>query len=1000
MKIVELHIYGYGKLENYKLESLQNLQILYGENEAGKSTIMSFIQSVLFGFPTRQQAELRYEPKHHSKYGGMIKAEFHGIGTAVIERVKGKSSGDVTVLLDNGETGGEDLLQKLLGSIDKGLFQSIFSFNLQGLQNVQGIKGEDLGRYLFSAGTLGTDSLFQAEGILEKEMEKRFKPGGRRPSINEQLRELRQLHTNLKKAEEQNDRYQALEMEHEDLEGEIARLSETEDQLLKQAKDWEEARRLLPIILEEEKLNQELSLLGEISFPVDGIQRLDRLDQHLKPIEARLAALYEREEVLRNEAQNVYPDFSILESEAEIHSTLQRISDYEHFERERQELHSKAENLFDEIERNHDQLNLNLDEESLAAINTSVFVRDKAEELQKRYTRLLDKKQELEDDFQSEKTVLEELEHTVVELKGQLLSEQEHQVLSKKIIIYDNKNLAKQELEQIRSQIKNISSRYRMEHDLIHQHDKKVKQQQAALGILFSLLFLYGFLQPNWVIAGAGLAGLLFLFISLVQARKMQTPFSASEAPNDLYEREKELSEQVNEMNNGDETNARVKLSQDQMLREQVQLQSIRLSEQNKRYEKRIKAFELWELEYNNLEQEILKLGNELCLPEEISRKHIYDAYLLIDKQKGLYRERKRARERADTLASFQQELTTSVSKLAKKFLKEPALPIQEAAISLRKRVKEESENLIKYEETKKKQSETEEEKQTLEEEKRHLSQERAALFKEAFAETEDQYRKAANMAAQKREWKRRISDISFQLSSAQFDQQVKKGILEGVQVDLKINSIKKTVLEIKAVLADRREKLASVKHQMRILEEGGLYGDLLHKFKQQRHEFEEEAKVWGRYALAREVLSKTIEQYKTERLPQMLSKAEEYLLFLTSGKYKRIIPLKEGSGFQIEREDHTLFYANELSQATTEQVYVSLRLALAVTVYGNHAFPILIDDSFVNFDHNRTRRILELLKGLPNNQVIFFTCHSHLTEQFERSQIIELNGLGSKLIG
>ncbi len=74
MKLVDLYIYGYGQLENVEIKSLTDLQVFFGENEAGKSTIMAFIHGVLFGFPTKQQSsELRYEPKNNAKYGGKIR---------------------------------------------------------------------------------------------------------------------------------------------------------------------------------------------------------------------------------------------------------------------------------------------------------------------------------------------------------------------------------------------------------------------------------------------------------------------------------------------------------------------------------------------------------------------------------------------------------------------------------------------------------------------------------------------------------------------------------------------------------------------------------------------------------------------------------------------------------------------------------------------------------------------------------------------------------------
>ena len=164
MKLLELDIYGYGQLTNLTLTNLKDYQVFFGENEAGKSTIMAFIHAILFGFPTKQQSsELRYEPKHDTKYGGKLRIYHEEFGFVVIERVKGKAAGDVTVTLEDGTTGGEELLQQLLSNIDKGLFQAIFSFNLHGLQNIHQMKGEELGKFLFSTGTLGTERLSKTE---------------------------------------------------------------------------------------------------------------------------------------------------------------------------------------------------------------------------------------------------------------------------------------------------------------------------------------------------------------------------------------------------------------------------------------------------------------------------------------------------------------------------------------------------------------------------------------------------------------------------------------------------------------------------------------------------------------------------------------------------------------------------------------------------------------------------------------------------------------------
>ena len=90
MKIEKLLIYGFGKHENVSINFSSDLNIVYGLNEAGKTTIQQFILHVLFGFPQRNSASLRYEPKSGGKYGGQIQLVDHLYGRCTIERIRGK----------------------------------------------------------------------------------------------------------------------------------------------------------------------------------------------------------------------------------------------------------------------------------------------------------------------------------------------------------------------------------------------------------------------------------------------------------------------------------------------------------------------------------------------------------------------------------------------------------------------------------------------------------------------------------------------------------------------------------------------------------------------------------------------------------------------------------------------------------------------------------------------------------------------------------------------
>lgn len=69
MKITEIQIKNFGKLHNINMRPLPGLNVIYGENETGKSTMQRFITSMLFGLE-----------KQRGKPGKMtiIKSTSHG----------------------------------------------------------------------------------------------------------------------------------------------------------------------------------------------------------------------------------------------------------------------------------------------------------------------------------------------------------------------------------------------------------------------------------------------------------------------------------------------------------------------------------------------------------------------------------------------------------------------------------------------------------------------------------------------------------------------------------------------------------------------------------------------------------------------------------------------------------------------------------------------------------------------------------------------------------
>ncbi len=79
MKIDRLHVRGFGKLENFSCDFSDGLNVIYGLNESGKSTLMAYIKAMLYGVKGGRAGKngmlpesKRYMPWRNSQYGGYM----------------------------------------------------------------------------------------------------------------------------------------------------------------------------------------------------------------------------------------------------------------------------------------------------------------------------------------------------------------------------------------------------------------------------------------------------------------------------------------------------------------------------------------------------------------------------------------------------------------------------------------------------------------------------------------------------------------------------------------------------------------------------------------------------------------------------------------------------------------------------------------------------------------------------------------------------------------
>lgn len=209
MKLYRAEIDGFGQLQRKELSLHAPVVVVYGPNEAGKSTVFGFVRTMLYGFAKRGQAAERQEPVNGGRHGGRLFFEAADRETYVLERYAADSSGKpkLRLLGPGGADGPNDVRvltqaeweQSYLGGVGERLYRQLFAVTLSELQEVGALSGEELGRYLYQAGWEGGRAIAAAEKRLMQEMDRLFKPRGTNQQMNRQLQSLEQIEAALRK---------------------------------------------------------------------------------------------------------------------------------------------------------------------------------------------------------------------------------------------------------------------------------------------------------------------------------------------------------------------------------------------------------------------------------------------------------------------------------------------------------------------------------------------------------------------------------------------------------------------------------------------------------------------------------------------------------------------------------------------------------------------------------------------------------------------------------
>ena len=179
MRFIDLHIDGFGRFHDFSMTFDPGMNVIYGTNEAGKSTLHTFLQAMLYGFTRARGVEAEHDTmarltpwENPEVYSGTLRLEADGTIWR-IERDFHKSRDSFTLVNETAgttESAPAAKLQALLGGLSETAYAGTVSIGQLKTASPSGMSGE-LARYITNMNTSGSMELdiSGAMALLERE---------------------------------------------------------------------------------------------------------------------------------------------------------------------------------------------------------------------------------------------------------------------------------------------------------------------------------------------------------------------------------------------------------------------------------------------------------------------------------------------------------------------------------------------------------------------------------------------------------------------------------------------------------------------------------------------------------------------------------------------------------------------------------------------------------------------------------------------------------------
>ncbi len=1046
LRIDVLKVHGFGHFRGYELELGPGLNLLYGPNEAGKSTLLAFIRGMLFGFERRGRAESRYEPEAGA-YGGELYLR-SGVGPLVVRRVadrKGKAA--LRVLGAEGEELPPSRLEEALAHVSRELFGEVFAFGLEELSSFEKLAEEDgVSRALFAAGLRGARRLPEVEKHLEKRAGELFKGSGKNPELNQVLRRLEEVRARREALKDRPEKY----LEERERLASLGRQQEEtrarQEGLARERGRLSRLETVLGELGEVARLRAELATLPDLSaFPPGGEARLEELLQRLKEARAGQARVEELLSTGGAGLARLSAASAVREREEALRLALGAFTARGGLLRALPGRRAALEARRREVAQALGGLGLKVDAAGLLALELGAAARGTLESLADRLARAEAERREAEVALGRARVECERLEASLARLQAERtrLPDVSAGELRQQQAALNRSRLLRVERDQVAAQRAELQQRLQaLRAQAEPEPGAAPTPWLVLLGAGVAVVWVGALALHSGAVEGAmALLGALLLVVPLAlgygrSVRSHQQNVEAHAARQQQRAREearlrsaldtlagrllgleRELAAAAGEAGVAPEATGAGLAGAEAALAEALR-QAERVEYLGREREAREAEREGVVREAQEAEREERRAGLRVgTLRAELAgllEARGFPAELPPQRALALWRDAAEQRQRlADVgaeeraLAADEAACEAAVSGLLEeaRAVGLEAGPVEAVAARVGSALEELKAREAEARALRARMEEWAAERARLVRLRESEEQALAALLARSGGDSEETFRQRARQAERFEALTGRVRELTWRIEAA--TGQEERAVREAIEEVGGEEGLKERLGQL------RMQEPACAEHLKALHTEYGAVRSQLERWEGDEEQaglrIEEErlraraAELATRYArdrLALGLLARARRRFEEEQQPRVIQLASEHFEALTGGRYRRVF-IPAGGRRELRVGDGGRDWsAEQLSRGTREQLYLGFRLAV-IQEFGETrgALPLIVDDILVNFDLERTRSTLRLLTRLSErHQVIAFTCHPWLRECFEAegARVMELTPGGA----